>query len=182
MNNNKAMPCRLPAGRQGRQGFTIFELVMVVLIIGVLSVSTMVAIGFIKGFKLTSAAEKLAADIRYAQSQAMSKTLWEGISFEADPINKYTVYQTDGTINTIEVDPADFSKTLLVDVKQKFDVKIVSYSFEGGGKYVFFNGLGKPYITYGGALFTQEATIVLGIDTLTKTITITQNTGKVTIQ
>jgi Tfp pilus assembly protein FimT len=168
MNNNK--------------GFTIFELVILLLIVAVLSVSTGITIGFIKGFKLTSAAEKLTADIRYAQSQAMSKTLWEGVSFEADPINKYTVYQTNGTLNTIEVDPADFSKTLLIDVGQKFDVKIISYSFEGGGKRVFFNGLGKPYIAYNGALFTQEATIVLGIDTLTKTITITQNTGKVTIQ
>jgi Tfp pilus assembly protein FimT len=169
---------------KNNKGFTIFELVILLLIVAVLSVSTGITIDFIKGFKLTSAAEKLTADIRYAQSQAMSKTLWEGVSFEADPINKYTVYQTNGTINTNEVDPADFSKTLLVDVKQKFDVKIISYSFEGGGNRVLFNGLGKPYIAYGGALFTQEAeaTIVLGIDTLTKTITITRNTGKVAIQ
>ena len=167
---------------QKNKGFTIFELVIVMLILAIMSVSVFISIGFLRGIKLTSAAEKLAADIRFTQSQALSKVLWEGISFEVTPTNKYYVYQTNGTISTPETDPADFRNSLIINLNDKFGVTINSVTFQGGGTRVVFNGLGKPYSDYNGTLFTSDGTIVLGLGTLTRTITITKNTGKVTIQ
>jgi len=158
------------------------ELVMVVVILGIMSVSIFISIGFIRGIRITSAAEKLAADIRFTKSQAMSKVLWEGISFEVTPTNKYYIYQTNGTISTAETDPADFRNSLIINLNDKFGVTINSVSFQGGGNRVVFNGLGKPYSDYNGTLFTQDSTIVLGLGTLTRTVTITKNTGRVTIQ
>ncbi len=160
----------------------MLELMIVLSIAAILAISSFVFVGFMGGVKLQSAAEKLSGDLRYARNQAMLKASWYGVSFETDPKNNYYVYQTDGSIDTIEVDPADYTKTLIVNVNDKFGAVIMGVTLEGGLKKVEFNGLGKPYTDYYGWSATTESTIVLGIGTETKTVSITPNTGKIDIQ
>lgn len=151
-------------------------------ILAILSVGAFIYIGFQQGVKLEAAAEKLAADLRYAQSQAMSYTLWHGVSFELNPTNSYTVYRTNGTTDTPIDDPAKFGSPLTVNVHDKFGVIISSVNLEGGAHKVEFNGLGRPYTDYSGWIVSQEGVVVLSLGSSTKTITITPQTGKVAIQ
>lgn len=160
----------------------MIEMVIVLAVIVILAVSTNIYIGFIKSIKLQAAADKLAADIRYAQSQAMSKTVWAGVIFNVDPENTYSIYQTDGFIDTIEQDPSNFGQNLTVNTNEKFGVLIKSVNIDGEGNKIEFDGLGIPHTDYSGYQISWEATVVLGADSLTKTISITPNTGKVTIQ
>ena len=168
-----------------KSGFTYIEILVVISLIAILAAGVWVYVGFYKGMKLEAAAEKLSYDIRYAQNQALCTTLWHGINFEVNPVNKYYVYQTDSLADTLIQDPADFASTLVVDLYHKYGVTINSVNLEGGENKVEFDGLGRPYtdhINYGGWVVSAEGTIVLGLQGLTKTITITPVTGKVTIQ
>ncbi|MFA4967312.1 MAG: GspH/FimT family pseudopilin [Candidatus Margulisiibacteriota bacterium] len=164
------------------KGFTIIEMIIVIAVVAILAVSANVYIGFMKSIKLQAAADKLVADIRYAQSQAMSRTTWMGISFEADPANKYSVYQTDGIDDTLEIDPANFGQNLIVNTNDKFGILIKNINIEGGGSKLAFDGLGAPRNVPYGYPISQESTVVLGVDSQTKTISITPSTGKVTEQ
>lgn len=150
-----------------------------IVLIAILSVGAFIYIGFQQGVKLEAAAEKMAADLRYAQSQAMSYTLWHGVSFTG---NSYTVYQTNGTTDTPIDDPAKLGSPLTVNVYAKFGVIISSVDMEGGENKVEFNGLGRPYTDYSGWVVSQEGTVILSLGSQTKTITITPQTGKVAIQ
>ncbi|KAF0134134.1 MAG: Uncharacterized protein FD145_890 [Candidatus Saganbacteria bacterium] len=165
-----------------QKGFSLVELVLVLIILIVLAAGSIIYIGFFQGIKLQSAAEKLANDIKYAQNTAVSKTVWYGVKFEVDPVNRYSIYYTDGTTDTLEADPADFSKILSVDTNEKFGAKINSVMLEGGQNQIEFNGLGHPYTDYLGWVVSNEGSIVLQSGSQTKTIKITPNTGNVVIE
>ena len=160
----------------------MIEMVIALVVSAILAVSANIYIGFIKSIKLQAAADKLAADIHYAQNLAMSKTVWEGVSFEVDPENTYSVYQTDGINDAIEQDPANFAQNLTVDTNDKFGVLVKNVNIEGSGNKIEFDGLGVPHTDFYGNQLSREATIVLGVDAQIKTISITPNTGKVTLQ
>lgn len=162
-------------------GFSLIELAMVMALIAIVSVGIFIYIGFYGGLKLDSAAQKLVSDIRYAQSLAMSTTGWYGVSFEAVPINKYSVYQTTGTADSLVQDPANFAANLEVDVNSLFGLSIFSVSIEGGKK-IEFSPLGQPYADKLGSPLTLESSIVLKTGSSTRTIRITPNTGRVYLQ
>ncbi|HTY13040.1 MAG TPA: GspH/FimT family pseudopilin [Candidatus Omnitrophota bacterium] len=164
-----------------RNGLTLLELMIVLSIVALLSFASFVFIGFMNGVKVQSAADKLAGDLRYARNQAMAKTQWYGVSFETTT-DKYYVYQTGGGIDTIETDPADFTKTMIVNVADRFNVDLVAVTVEGGQKKVEFNGLGQPYTDYPNWAISSEATILLGIGSQTKTVAVTPGTGRVDVR
>lgn len=165
-----------------RRGFTTIELAIVIVIVAILSVGSFVFIGFYNGIKLDAAATKLAADIRYAQSQAMSYTVWHGVIFNVNPTNTYSVYSTDGTTDTAVDDPAKFGSNLTVNLNTAFGAAINSVTIQGGGHQIEFSPLGAPWTDKNGTQISYEASVVLGFGSQTKTITITQNTGKVNVE
>lgn len=162
-------------------GYSLIELVIVLTLIGIVSVGIFVYVGFYGGAKLDSASQKLISDIRYAQSLAMSTTGWYGVSFEASPINIYTVYSTTGTIDSAVKDPSNFAINLIVDTNSLFGATIFSVAIEGGQK-IEFNPLGQPYADKLGNPLTLESSVVLKAGSDTKTIKITPNTGRVYLQ
>ena len=165
-----------------KKGFTLVELITVITVMIIL-----VAVGFItldpyKAVKLDAAAKKVAMDLRYAQNLALSTVKWLGISFEADPLNTYTVYQTDGMIDSVIENPSELGKDFIVDLFDYFGgVKISNVNF-GGGNKIEFNPLGVPYDDKNGSTLTEEAVVALSYRGLAKEIRITPNTGRVYIQ
>lgn len=165
-----------------KNGFSIVELIIVLVVVMILSATSLVLINFYKGMKLQGAAEQVAEFVRYAQSQAMSETVWHGVSFEVDPTDKVSVYKTNGTIDTLESDPRNLANTMVMNTSSEYSVVIVSLTLEGTGHHIEFNGLGVPYSDYSGGPLTREADILLGTGTSRKTIAVTPNTGQVTIK
>lgn len=164
------------------RGFTLIEAATVIVIMIILSVGAFVYIGFFNGVKLDAAATKLAADIRYAQSRAMSYTVWQGVVFNINPTNTYSVYSTDGSTDTTVEDPAKLGSDLTVNVNSSFGATINSVSIQEGGDQIEFSPLGAPWTDKTGMLLSVEASVVLGLAGQTKTITIAPNTGKVNVE
>lgn len=165
-----------------QRGLTSIELVIVIAIIVILAGGAFVYIGVMNSMKLDAAAQKLVADIRYAQGQATATTTWHGVLFEPSPTNRYTVYQTNGTTDSPINDPSDFSKTLIVNTYDKFGVSIAGATLEGNANKIEFNGLGRPYTDYGGWVVSSEGVVGLTIGGLYKTVRIAPLTGKAEIQ
>ncbi|MBI5078653.1 hypothetical protein HZB08_01345 [Candidatus Saganbacteria bacterium] len=165
-----------------RRGFTFVELVMVFLAVGVLSVVSMAAIGNVmRGIQLSNATDKLASDLRYAQSSASGTGVWYGVSFEADPVNRYRLYTTDGTTDAVVEDPAKLGNNFMVDLNTTFNVLVSSVSIGGGAK-VEFSPLGTPYNDKNGSAISNEGVVTLIRGSSTRTVRVTPNTGRVYIQ
>ena len=164
------------------RGFTTIELAIVIVIVAILSVGSFVFIGFYNVIKLDAAANKMAADLRYAQSRAMSYTVWHGVVFNVDPTNTYSVYSTDGSTDTIVDDPAKFGSDLTVNLNTAYGATLNSVTIQGGGHQIEFSPLGAPWTDKNGTQISYEASVVLGFGSQTKTITITPNTGKVNVE
>ena len=164
-----------------QNGFSLIELAVVIVILGIVGLSSFVYIGFFKSVKLDGTADKLASDLQYVQSVAMSTATWYGVSFEASPANKYYVYTTTGTVDVLIMDPAKFGSNLVVDTLQQFDTSISSVSISGGNK-IEFSPLGQPFSDKLGLPLSAEAIITLSSGNYSKTVRITPNTGRVRVQ
>jgi len=169
---------RIYAMELNLKGYTLIEIVLVIAVISILSVSIFVYINYSKTFNLDAGTSKVAADLRYAQNLSMSTAQFSGVSFEG---NTYFIYTTTGTEDTLVNNPADFGRSLQVDLFHDFGISIASVLI-GGGNKVEFSPLGQPYSDKTGSILSTESAIILSVGSDTKTITITPNTGKVSIQ
>ncbi|MEO0094172.1 MAG: GspH/FimT family pseudopilin [candidate division WOR-3 bacterium] len=164
------------------KAFTIIELVIVIITVSILAFVSAVAIGnAMKGIQLNNAADKLASDLRYAQTMAQGTGVWYGISIEANPVNQYTIYTTTGTIDTVVQNPAKIGSLFIVNLLNDYRTRISSVEIAGGNK-VEFNPLGIPYSDKLESAISSEGVITLVIDSTSKTVRITPNTGRVYIQ
>ena len=143
----------------------------------------MVSIKFVGAMKLEGAAERIHTDLVYARDEAVSKVVWHGVSYEADPINTYEIYTITGTLDThtLVEDPAKWGSSLVINVEDKYGVKIDGVDFDGGNK-VEFDPLGVPYEEKGGVELTAQGSIVISYSGETKTIYVTPQTGRIRIQ
>jgi prepilin-type N-terminal cleavage/methylation domain-containing protein len=165
-----------------RRAFTLIELVMVIILIGILSVTTTAVIAYaIRAIQLSGAADKVASDLRYAANMASATATWYGVSFETDPVNRYTIYTTTGTIDTVAENPAKRQSTFVVDLGTDFSVAISSVEITGGKK-VEFSPLGMPFTDRTGLLVSPEGVITLSKSSSIKTVRIVPNTGRIYIQ
>jgi Tfp pilus assembly protein FimT len=137
--------------------------------------------GALSGMQLSGAADKLASDLRYAQTMASGTGTWYGVSFEADPTNRYALYTTDGTTDTYVDDPAKRGKQFIVDTQTDYAVIIGSITIEGGGR-IEFSPIGAPYRDKLGAVLTQEAVIGLRKGSALRTVRVTPGTGRIAVQ
>lgn len=152
------------------KGFTIVELIFTLIVIGILSAITAIAISrAMLGIQLSSTADRLAADLRYAQTMANATGIWYGVSFE---VNQYAVYTTEGVTDMIVDNPAKRGSNFIV---------IISGATVESGQKIIFDPLGTPY----GAdkfPFTAEAVVTLRQDSSSRTVRIAPHTGRVYIQ
>ena len=167
---------------RGKAGFTAIELAVVIVVIAIFSIMAAVGINSaLKGIQLNNAADKLAADLRYAQTMASGTAVWYGANFEVSPVNQYTIYTTNGTTDTTAENPAKLGSSFIVNTNSDFGTVISGVDIAGGSK-VEFSPRGTPYNDKTGSAVSAEAVITLNLDSSTKSVRITPNTGRIYIQ
>lgn len=166
-----------------RKAFSLIELVVVMGLIVILAVVSMIAINSLGVVRLDAAVRRMEADIKYAQSLALSMAQWYGVSFEADPGNTYTVYLTDGTTDTVIKDPAATQKDFSINLPDEYDGVIIESVDIGGGSKVEFHPRGYPYTDKNDLLpITATGVVTIEYRGASKAIMIAPNTGRISIQ
>jgi len=161
------------------KAMTVFELIMVIVVIGVLLLIAIPNIDSYFDVKLRSCAQKIAADIRYAQYLSIAEHKTYGVQFQAGA-NYYRVYEP-GTGNTA-IDPyTRMSMELDLDDSAEYKgVDITSVSIDSSNE-VRFSSLGKPLNSTGNDL-ANTGQITLSCRGRTKQILVHPITGWVDIQ
>ena len=163
------------------KAFTLIELVIVLVIVVILSRVVIVAVANqIKGIRLNNGSDKLVADLLYAQYMANGTGQWYGVSLEANPTNKYSVYTTNGSIDTIVSNPSDKTKSYTINLSTDYGIMISAVTIEGGGKHVEFRPDGIPFTDKTAANpMSQESVVTLTNGTSNIAVRITPNTGRI---
>ena len=162
------------------RGFTLTELIVIVTILGVLSWLAYPKMAAMDEIKLDTAARRLAADLRYAQSLAMSRRVIHGILFNP-ALEKYTVFAPNAAIPI--VDPADRARTLVVDYTSRTEfrgVQVQSAAF-GTTPGVTFDYFGVPRDTAGVDL-TTSGVVVLTYQGVSDSVLVAPQTGTVSVR
>jgi len=178
-----------------RQGHTLIELVITILIIAIMAAGAFISIESYKSLRLDAAAKRMASDLDYARNLALSTAKWYRVDFAVEPNNMYQVYNTTGLVenpvdNPIE-DPSS-GNNFVVNLNDSYNgVKIVALSLGVGlpdiPTDVYFNPLGVPYANYGDPILPvgDNGQIVLQYgddEEMQKTVLITPNTGRISIE
>jgi len=161
---------RCYAATLSQRGFTLIELVMVMVIVGILAVVVVPRLTT-QGFNLSAIAAKLATDIRYTQSLAMSQGQRYRINFTAgsyqitDINGVAIVYPMTGSTAAISVSPATLS----------------GYNPPLTNNYVAFDSKGVPYVDNSSpaTALAANAVITLTAGSDTSTLIIAPETGRV---
>lgn len=147
------------------RGFTIIETVLVIAMLGVLGVTALVMTVPTSPAAVQAAARQIHSDISYAKQNAMMTGVTSGVSFVQN--GAYTVYQD--TTSTPLPNPQT-NTDMIVTLSDKYsDVNI------GTTATVSFDKFGAP-VSGGGS------SITVSDGANSKTITISSNTGMVSIQ
>jgi prepilin-type N-terminal cleavage/methylation domain-containing protein len=140
-----------------RGGFTLAELAIVMVITAVLAIVVYPTLAGLGAFPVSAAARRLAQDLRYARSLAMSTHAVCGVRFEP-PAARYTVFVA--TPATPAPDPLRPGQPLQVALAGSGVALAASF---GGGAEVRFDPLGqpldaagRPFATEGHAILTRE--------------------------
>jgi MSHA pilin protein MshC len=174
-----------------RRGFTLVELIMVIVLLGILAVIAVPKLGDITGMKASAFADKLRADLRYAQNVAMRGNDRVRVYFNnvgargvTAPLYGYAVgFDSSAAQNcttfTAVQDPSG-TGNLNVNVASLDNSFRVTPS--GGITCIEFDTLGRPYNCTGdpgnciAAALAADTTVTI---TPSGNITITAQTGAV---
>lgn len=162
------------------RGFSMTELIVIISILGILSWIAYPKMSAMDEIKLDAAARRLAGDLRYAQSLAISRRVIHGILF--DPaLEKYTVYAPNAA--TPITDPADRARTMIVDYTSRTEFRgvLVQSAAFGTTPGVSFDYFGVPRDTAGVDL-SATGTVVLSYQGQTDTVFVAPQTGMVTVR
>jgi MSHA pilin protein MshC len=156
-----------------RKGFTLIELVIVLLLVGILAVYAAPRMVAVTDTKAGAFADKLRADVRYAQNLAMTQNRRYRVYFNTAPspasgyivVNDANGNGTWGEAGEIAQDPA--GRGSLSVTLNTGDYVGITVSTPAGG-FIEFNSLGVP-----------TAAAVLTINPGGQQVTITAQTGAV---
>ena len=164
------------------KGYTLVEVIIVLTIVIVLSRVVIVAVtAQIKSIKLNNAADKMVSDLLYSKTMANATGVWYGVSIEANPTNLYSVYTTNGTIDSIVIDPSDKTSPYTIPIATDYGIQISSVAITGGGKKIEFRPDGVPFTDKSQSPnnpLTSESVVTLTNGTDTRTVRVTPNTGR----
>jgi prepilin-type N-terminal cleavage/methylation domain-containing protein len=147
------------------RGHTLLEIVLVLAVLGVLAVAAIESSPSPTSANVMAAARQIQSDIEYAKQNAMMTGTTSGVYFKKN--QDYIVYQ--GTTSTPLTSPLTHGN---MDYTLSTNFKNVNIS---NTYTVEFDSFGAP--TTGGA-----GSVVITDGTNTKTISVTNNTGMVSIQ
>ena len=159
-----------------QRGFTLIELVMIIVLVGIIAFTVAPRLGDTTSTNSSAFADKLRADIRYAQNLAMTENQRYRVYVNTAPSpapNGYAVMNdtngngTWGEAGEIAQDPAGTGSLSVTLNTGKYSG--ITVSTPAGG-YIEFNSLGSPTVG-GGAVVT--------VSPGGSTVTITVQTGAV---
>ena len=162
------------------RGFTLTELIVIITILGIVSWISYPKMAAMDEIKLDVAARRLAGDLRYAQSLAMSRRVIHGVLF--DPaLEKYTVFAPNAA--TPITDPADRARTMIVDYTSRTEFRgvLVQSAAFGTTPGVTFDYFGVPRDT-GGVDLSSAGSVVLTYQGQYDTVFVAPQTGMVTVR
>ncbi len=172
---------RPPAGHPfDANGFTLTELIVILSIVGILAWLAYPKVVAMDEIKLDAAARRLAADLRYAQSLAISRRVIHGVLFEPS-LERYMVFAPQP--GTPVADPADRSRTLTVDYgsRSEFQGVLIQSATFGSTPGVKFDYFGVPRDTSGVDL-ASAGRVILTYRGFTDTVDVAPQTGVVTVR
>jgi len=152
-------------------GFTILEIVIVIIIVGILSVFASSRWGS-TSLSTDGQGEQIANDIRYAQALAMTRN--DRYRFVRTSATTYQVLNSAGTAISLA---GGTTTTLGTGISFGAFTNLPS-------NLVAFDGKGAPYTTTGspGTALAATGSIPVTSGGNTSTVTITPQTGRVTVQ
>jgi MSHA pilin protein MshC len=183
---------RAPAHRDCAQirpriaAFTFIEVLTVVLILGIASAIVMPQFTSRDDLDAASAARAVMADLLYAQNRAIATQKNQYVVFNVSA-QSYSLYCGSSGPTTLLTHPVNdnnytmtFGQTGPNNISS--DVTVASVNF-GGQTTVAFDEMGTPYSYNAGAatLLSQSGAIVLNCGTYSLTISVTQDTGEITV-
>ena len=171
---------------RNRPGFTFIEILVVVLILGIASAIILPQVSSREDLDTASAARTVMADLLYAQNRAIATQQYEYVVFNVSG-QSYSIYSgTSAGPTTLLTHPINGNSYLMTFGQTgpnniSSDVTLGSVSFNGQST-VAFDELGVPYAyNSGDAALTLPGTIVLNCGTYSLTISVTQDTGEITV-
>jgi Tfp pilus assembly protein FimT len=177
--------------RINQKSFTIIELVMIMVIIGIMASVTIVNMPDMENMRIAQAANKIQADIRFAQRLAMQLQRRTEILFSAST-DSYSIY-VENTYLANDWSTSVKAKNPLT--LQDFDVQLNSEEFQGvdittvlfnSANYgLMFDRNGSPYGMLSTAPYTASAlanNAYVILNTNKKYIVVKQGTGRVNVQ
>lgn len=152
------------------KGFTLIELVMVIVLIGIIAVFAAPRLGDITTTNAGAFADKLRADIRYAQNLAMTRNERYRVYFNGNPapaagyavVNDANGNLTWGEIGEFAADPAGAGNLSVALTGQYAGITVAAAGF------IEFNSLGAP---------ASAGTVTISPGN--QTVTVTAQTGAV---
>lgn len=167
---------------RSKEGFTLLELlVMIGVIAGLATVAFVGMWGTINTFRLDAATTKVLSDIRYAQQLARTHNGWYGIRFQVDPANQYSVYSTDGMIDTNVNNPANPSVDLVINIYDDYGAAVSAVDIASGSQ-LEFNPMGTPYDDKNGSPLVSNGAVTISREESSKTISIIRDTGRAEVE
>ena len=160
-----------------RGGFTLVELLTVVVLLAVVAAVVLPNAGYSDGEKALAAAKKVAADIEYAQGEAVNRQTSITVSFS--PAGETYSLASGGTMLTDPVYGNSFEVNLPGDL-HAVGVEINSADFGSGESTVTFNAYGEP-VRADGSPISSEAKVVIRCGDSTYTVSIAPVTGRVVV-
>ncbi len=168
------------------QGFTLTEHVIILVIVGIVAVAAMPRLGDTTGIKASATARKLQSDIAFAQSLAMTQGQRYRVYFNLTPapaqgyavVNNVDGDAAWGEVGEVARDPVGGSP-LSVTLNSGDFTGITISAVGFAAQYVEFDTLGRPF-SNGVPLAAATAVSVAG-GSVTRTVTVTHQTGHVTI-
>lgn len=145
-------------------GFSLIELTMVLILAGILA-AIVTPRWFENDISLDAVAGQLQNDVRLAQNLAMSRGQRHRIAFDT-ALNRYGFTDAAGVA-------VNHPLTNTATVALPAGVVFSANNFSSG--YLAYDGLGRPYD--GATALTADTTVELSRGGVTRTLTVTRNTG-----
>ncbi len=145
-------------------GFSLIELVLIIAVVGLLALAVVVLSPGVSLARLDAAARQVQSDIEYAKQNALLSEVTSGAAFTSG--GSYTVYQN--TIATPILSPLT-RQSMVITLSNNYPGISISTNYT-----VEFNRFGSPTTGGGGSVTLTDGTN-------TRTISVTANTGRVTV-